>query len=698
MKKQSLVLIMLMALSVATFAGAIKVNGSPVANPNPQPNVIEWLNYPYYQTLKTSPQFLAAYYEIPVTTTTTLTIDGLDAFGMIIEASATIPAGSAYSQTPFIFNDTQSGLPVAFAQITNITQQGGTDNNEFVIRTQPEATIVGGAPLEQYLGMYESGVGVYQPGVYPSDLSPYQYTVGVGIHYIYEGVPFEPAHPDSIKVVINWADGSGATPTQDRVPQADEITGQTGTVTTSLTIQGLDQKGNPQTVTLTPLIPGYNKTVMVPGVWSTVCKVSGGSGSYFLFTEPQPAQDLFQYTLLIDHISISPASYDILAYPGPVTDGTTSYPGQTTVTVALLDIDNNPIYAADYGNLPVGKISNQIIVNFFTSAGTIQPSTNVTIREGYITATSTLTADTNPRTITVTAIAYIPACLSGDHGAFTLFAWTEMTEDGVNSANNYVWGTNWPIHTMQWGYTDSSGKQYVLNIPPKPYLPPSLGGPNPDGIKLDGPIYEVTIPLYTGCNLISSPVSPLLNGNYYTNYPTSVTETGVPSPSYPTIDNNGIPMDLLFGKTSAVGTIEAVWWYLSGVWHVYIPGVSADPTAYFRDGVGYWIKADQPCTLEISGVYLENGPFTPPTYSLKGNSWSLVGVTSINGIQTSQYLESTMGSTGIEAAGPVWEYNNPLMTNQPASLAGWQRDPSMLWPTQAFWVYNKVPTPINIAP
>jgi hypothetical protein len=131
---------------------------------------------------------------------------------------------------------------------------------------------------------------------------------------------------------------------------------------------------------------------------------------------------------------------------------------------------------------------------------------------------------------------------------------------------------------------------------------------------------------------------------------------------------------------------------------VYVPGVSHDPTAYFRDGVGYWIKADKPCTLEISGVWLENGPFTPPTYSLTGNSWSLVGVTSLTGIQTSQYLESTMGSTAVEAAGPVWQYSNPLMTNIPAGIAGWQRDPTWVWPTQALWVYNKVPTSINIAP
>jgi hypothetical protein len=692
-----------MALLVATFAGIVKANGTPVIpNPPANPAIIQWLTggLANYGTLMTDPEFLAAYAKTTVYTETTIIIEGKDVFGKSIEASATIPPGAS-SQTPFIFYDTHSEsgpTPVAFAQITKVLQQGGTDNEVFAIYTHPEAVIpplkLGALPLEEYMGMYESTNGIYLPGVYDNNPTPYQVTVGVGIAYGTQSFPFEPRNPDPIKVVVEWADGKSPTPIEDRYPQANEVSGQTGGDTVSLTIQGLDQTGSPITQTIN-IAPGTPK-VDVPGIWSTVCKISGGSGSYYIFTEPKNERPLFTYTLLIDHISINPKSYDILAYPNEVANSAPWFPGKTDVIVALRDIDDNPIFAADYGKIGSTNIPNLIVVNFFTSGGTIKPSTDVTIAQGSAYTYSCLTADTNPRTINVTAVVYVPACIGGAHGSFTLFAWTEMTEDGVNSANDYVWGT-WPIHTMQWGYTDSIGVRHTFDVPPKPWLPSELGGPERDAIKLDGPIYEVAIPLWTGCNLVSSPVSPLLQGCYYTNYPTSVIETGVPTPSYPTINNQGIPMDLLFGKTAAVDTIEAIWWY-DGTWHVYIPGVSKDPNAYFRDGVGYWIKADQPCTLEISGVYLENGPFTPPTYTLTGNSWSLVGVTSITGIQTSQYLESTMGSQAIEAAGPVWQYIAPSTAYPSWFQQGWIRDPATVWPGQAFWVYNKVPTSINIAP
>jgi hypothetical protein len=270
---------------------------------------------------------------------------------------------------------------------------------------------------------------------------------------------------------------------------------------------------------------------------------------------------------------------------------------------------------------------------------------------------------------------------------------------------------------MQWGYyTAISGvtvESYTGNEPAKPVLPPELGGPAVDGIKLDGPIYEVDIPLYVGCNLVSSPVSPLMAGGYYTNYPKTVKEIVDPADPYvslPGVTNNeGIPMDKLLSETDAVGCIEAVWWldppdfslptadlfYGKQVWHVYIPGVTADGDAYFKDGVGYWFKADKPCTLEFSGVWMENGPFTPPTYQLVANSWNLMGVTSLTGINITDYLSSIAGSSYIQGAGPVWVYKH-----NPATQVGfWVRNPPEgLWPGEAFWVYNKLPTDEYIAP
>jgi hypothetical protein len=191
------------------------------------------------------------------------------------------------------------------------------------------------------------------------------------------------------------------------------------------------------------------------------------------------------------------------------------------------------------------------------------------------------------------------------------------------------------------------------------------------------------IPLYVGCNLISSPVHPMLCTNYYCE-------------AYPTATNSqGIPMSLLFGNTSATTCIEAVWWYDSlGTWHHYIPGVDGSgENGYFTDGVGYWIKAEKPCTLEISGVLMENGPFTPPTYKLRALHWNLMGVTSITGMSIKDYLESVNSGDPayMSAAGPVWVYN--------AQYGYWIRNPPWgLWPTQGFWIYNKVPADLYIAP
>jgi hypothetical protein len=225
---------------------------------------------------------------------------------------------------------------------------------------------------------------------------------------------------------------------------------------------------------------------------------------------------------------------------------------------------------------------------------------------------------------------------------------------------------------MMWGYKAYIGgpyewtlvAEYTGPVPPKPWLPPELGGPKPTGIKLDGPIYEVMIPIEVGCNLISCPVHPMLCTNYYCE----------------AYGGQGIPMDLLFGKTSATDCIEAIWWYCAGTktWYNYIPGVS-NPDAYFKDGVGYWIKAEKPCTLEISGVIMENAPFTPPEYPV-GPSWNLMGFTSIYRMTADDYLESL--SVGpYEFYGPIWLYN--------AYNGVWTRNPSVIYPTQAFWMYYK---------
>jgi len=244
-----------------------------------------------------------------------------------------------------------------------------------------------------------------------------------------------------------------------------------------------------------------------------------------------------------------------------------------------------------------------------------------------------LTADTNARTIKVGADANVPTHANlGVLPNFVqnLYAWTEIVFDGINSVLDT---SGWPIgHNgnnlpLQAGYTTADNTEYQFNAPTKPPLSELLGGPwansSEPPYKLDGPIYEISIPLYPGCNLISSPVIPIF-GTYAAYY----------TQSYTGQEHSGIPFALLFNMTSASETIEAIWYYKAGAesWAYYIPGVSADTgiteDATFKDGRGYWIKAEKSCTLELSGVQMENAPFVSPEYDVF-HSWNLLGFTSM---------------------------------------------------------------------
>lgn len=667
MKKKSVGLILLLALSLISMIPVLSMNFAaavPIAYPSGKPTVVEWYlptGHDNYLTLAWNPEYLKLRTAEIIKTNTTIIVQGKDTYGQNIEAKVVLNATHDHKiakEQEFIFNDTHTSppKPVAFAQICGILQQNGSHNDRFLIFTQPE-------PFQEYLGEYHTP-GPWSPGKhlysYPT-VPANRYLVGHGNNkgYTLQDVPVEPSNPDPIKVMLNWHDADG-----DLYPDSDEVTGALADST--LTIEGLDENGNKLIASVT--IAVGNKQVEVvpspPHTWSSICKIWGGAGadSYYIFTHPTDPRPIFYYTLLIDHITIHPDCYDILANPQAPGNA-----GVTNITVALRDQDGNLIHS-----------NGDIVVNFATSGGKIQPSCDVWIKTCSITAKVNLTADTNARTVKVTADANVPPCTYAPE--MNLFAWTELTFDGINSV---LFTGNWPIHTMMWGWNSWNGtawfSTYTGPVPPKPVLPDWLGGPAKDGIKLDGPIYEVMIPLYVGCNLISSPVHPILCNTYMSGYPST------PWP-------NGIPMSLLFGMTSATDCIEAVWWYCAWTgWHHYVPGV--DTEGYFTDGVGYWIYAEKPCTLEISGVLMENAPFTPSVYPLKANSWNLMGVTSLNGISTKDYLESVnSGDPGyMSAAGPVWVYN--------AQYGFWLRNPSWgLWPTQAFWIYNKVPATLYIAP
>jgi hypothetical protein len=728
MKKEAIALMLLLALSMmpilATTTSAHVIGTSyPTGIPS---LTVDWApgGQAAAENLSWNPEFIqletSGY--TTITHDTTIILQGQDTYGQNVEAKVFLPAGTQ-PESYFTFNDTDTypPEPVAFAKITNIFQQNGTHNDQFYIMTEPSPAVQSAAAPKpgymMYLGQYHLGTG-WQPGAYTDAGNIYPYNLAKPWTNLYlhangpeatattQNVAPEPITPDPLIVYINWHETDGDLYPNSQYDSRDTM--GTAKAPAWLYIEGLDQNGNKVGVNVT--IPYGASSVPVPTTsctgenftFSSVCNVVGNySDSYYLLTNPTPSVQLFTYTTLIDHMNIYPGSYDILANPGEING---LYPGVTNVTIELVDQDGNPIHACP---------NEQVDLNFATTGGTIEPSCDVWMN-GTITATVNLTADTNPRTVNVTADADVPPCVVGKTPTsagitispeLDLFAWTELTFDGVNSVFSLA-GQAWPIHTLLWGYNTQIGpwgsssavsvSSYTGNAPPEPPLPAYLGGPDPANapytVKFDGPLYEVSIPLYVGCNLISSPVIPMMNYN--------LTENGTAYYGSAYFGDPGIPMSLLFGNTSATETVEMVWWYCGTSWYYYVPltGLTNAPsgTAYFTDGLGYWIMCDKPCTLEISGVAMQNAPFTPPVYELPERSWSLMGVTSINGYPNyADYLESTLAGeeyTGtVVTVGPIWVWN--------AQYRYWTRDPSWgLWPTMGFWIYNALPEHQEIAP
>jgi hypothetical protein len=708
MKKLSIVLAMLLAISLTIPIFLTSTRAVPVTPIGTSPNNIEWITdgYNFYtdaaglgKGFAYQPEFLMLSVDagVSIITPTTITIQGTDALGQPISAQVFIPGSSANpitQQAEYIFIDPSSGYPVAFSSITNIMQQGGTDGNKFLISTVPETELysgISGLPIfapgtqftaapyfQQYMGQYDLGTEQntgqgWQPGIYtwyaPTATNPYWITMGIGKPIGHQTVPFQPMLPEPITVYVNWHDQN-----HDLVP-GDSFLGipdDFGTIHTgTIYIEGLNADG--QKIILSHTFNPGDNPYYTFDCCGEIDKVWGGNNqdTYYIFTTPPQTVDLFYYFITVDHLTIYPGSFDILANPY-------STDGKTSITVALRDVDNNLV---NWGGVFANKTFTNLYLSFYTSGGTINPSYNVWIPEESSTATVTLCADTNPRTITVKCDANVPEVnlfSHNFHGDLNLMVWTEMTFDGVNLVPPTA---PWPIHTLQCGYTDAQGNSFTMNAPMEPALPTVLGGPAPDGIKLDGPLYEVTINLYQGCNLISSPVYPMFGAN---------TAFG------------GIPMKELFGTSGARDAIEAVWWWDASAlaWYNYIPatGATTSPTApIFTDGVGYWIKAEKPCVLEISGVAMENAPFLPAEYTVYP-SWNLMGFTSIAPMNTVDYLESlatgnTAGTLGLNlasAVGPIWTYD--------AQARAWVRDPGMLWPTNAFWMNYKLSGTANLSP
>jgi hypothetical protein len=81
------------------------------------------------------------------------------------------------------------------------------------------------------------------------------------------------------------------------------------------------------------------------------------------------------------------------------------------------------------------------------------------------------------------------------------------------------------------------------------------------------------------------------------------------------------------------------------------------------------------------------------------SGWNLMGYTETTSMPISSYFESvnsgqySSATTGtmVSVAGPLWTYY--------AYLGSWFRDPSWgLYPGYGFWVYNKMPYTLYLAP
>lgn len=370
MNKKSIMLMLILTLPIMVPLFTINANAYPVTStPSTTPKVIEW--YPTtgltdYATLLWNPEYLKCEVLTPIATETTIIIQGKDTYGANIEASVVIePAPN--TEFIYIFNDTHTDppRPVAFAQITGIFQQGGTDNTKFLILTEPE-------PFEEYLGQFHNTTGL-ELGKYTINGDTRQYLVGQGPdkQYTVQDVPVEPSNPDPFKIVVNWVDKANLLGVQDLLPNMDMTTewpNGGAHANGTLSLESLDENGNK--VITTVFIPlGTKITAPIVGcTYSTLCKVWGGNqvDSYYIFTEPMPERALFYYYINIDHITIHPASYDILAYPLGIEDAAApTYPGVTSITVALRDIDGNLVHAEDYGT--INGIHQEIVINLFTS-------------------------------------------------------------------------------------------------------------------------------------------------------------------------------------------------------------------------------------------------------------------------------------------------------------------------------------------
>jgi hypothetical protein len=294
----------------------------------------------------------------------------------------------------------------------------------------------------------------------------------------------------------------------------------------------------------------------------------------------------------------------------------------STITITLLDQDDHEVHWTTTSTKPIE-------INVMSTGGKVEPSLDIEIMGCQTNATTTLISDTNARIVKVSALAIVPKV--GNHEGMQLTGYDLVCFDGLNSV---PFTGNWPIV--------------------------DIGGTG------SGRYYAVFINLYKGCNLISIPVIP----------DDELTWDELPCASQCLISVATYQPSLYESEGSKVND-ESGWLYYN-----FKDGVG--DKIPIKDGLAYWVKAEKPCTLVISGKFLDQydpdtGSGLPPMYFM-GVGWNLVGVTSIHPIKTSDYLESLNIEQGAKLYGPIWIYY--------ARYGIWVRNPEYLYPTEGFWLFT----------
>lgn len=584
MNKKKVSVILLLAMFAVSMFAAISVNAVPVPPVPPNADIFEWTKSPdngtaVHESLMLNPEWLKVRTGTHVDHDTRIHVLGKDTYGQDVEAIAEIPESTSPEQY-FPLIDPHSGEPVVFQKVTGILQQGGTHCNSFIIYTHVDE-VVPRIPRQVLLGMYHHK-SIYDP------------IIGI------DGFPVEPPNPEPIKVALDWIDADG-----DGQPDKDECIAQT--IDHEITVIGLDQYGNMLEETFViPAGEAIWPLDVVSHSWSTVCDVSGGlyDVSYYIWTHPQPQRSMFVYKIRLDHIEVTADPKNILA------DGKAT----STITITLYDIDDHEVHWAVYYSYP-DVLSRPIEINVAATGGKVAPSLGIEIPGCNTYAETTLTADTNPRIIRVSALAVVPEL--SQHPSMKLMDDDIVCFDGINS------------------------------VPHRPTLEIiDIGGEG------SGRHYAVFRMLSEGCNLISIPVIP----------------------------DEALTWDMLPCSSMSLLSVAT---YQGGAWLYYDYQAGTGDIIPIVDGWAYWVKAEKPCTLVISGRIMDQydkktGFGLPPMY-LMAMGWNMVGVTSIRmPIATADYLESLHNlGLGEKLWGPLWVYRG-----------SWIRNPATLYPTEGMWLFT----------